>query len=305
MKTDTENIINRLPLQVPPLQSWENETFDKAGIRVNILRLDLIHPTIGGNKWMKLKGFLEQAIRENKAGILTKGGPWSNHVHASASACRLLDLSFQVWIKGHDKIQTVMLQDIIDSGASVKFINRTDFYNEMAAEDFAEKNNLLYVPMGGADDRGVNESALFLSNVDLPEHQYAVCAVGTGTTFGGLAFAQHPFETVVGIDAGTNDPVVATKINTWQQQLSTKKLILLKDYDFGGFARHRPELLQFANGLWLQTGIPTDIVYTAKLFFAVKHLVEKGFFQQNSSVLLVHSGGLQGNRSLPQGLLQF
>jgi hypothetical protein len=41
-------------------------------------------------------------------------------------------------------------------------------------------------------------------------------------------------------------------------------------------------------------------VYTAKTFFAADQLIRTGFFPPGSSLLLVHSGGLQGNRSLPR-----
>jgi 1-aminocyclopropane-1-carboxylate deaminase len=59
------------------------------------------------------------------------------------------------------------------------------------------------------------------------------------------------------------------------------------------------------NALYRQTGIPTDIVYTGKLCFAVNDLAGKNYFPRGSKILLIHSGGLQGNRSLPNGSLIF
>ncbi|RYG44824.1 MAG: hypothetical protein EOO01_18800 [Chitinophagaceae bacterium] len=59
------------------------------------------------------------------------------------------------------------------------------------------------------------------------------------------------------------------------------------------------------NEFYADTGIPTDFVYTAKLFYAVADLARKQFFPQNSDLLVIHSGGLQGNRSLAKGSLIF
>ena len=63
-------------------------TFNYKGCNISILRLDLIHPEISGNKWLKLKYNLEQAKAENKSCIITFGGAYSNHIAATAFACK-------------------------------------------------------------------------------------------------------------------------------------------------------------------------------------------------------------------------
>src|SRR6476659_5741114 len=55
-------------------------------IGVSVLRLDKIHPVISGNKWFKLKYYLEDAANQNKDHIVTFGGPYSNHIIATAAA---------------------------------------------------------------------------------------------------------------------------------------------------------------------------------------------------------------------------
>jgi len=65
------------------------------------------------------------------------------------------------------------------------------------------------------------------------------------------------------------------------------------------------DLLSFMNRWYEATKIPSDFVYTGKLFFAVNDLIEKGFFSNNSRLLVIHSGGLQGNKSLPPKTLDF
>ena len=80
---------------------------------------------------------------------------------------------------------------------------------------------------------------------------------------------------------------------------------IIHDYHFGGYAKHKPGLLSFMNEFYRQTGIPSDFVYTGKLFFAVTDLVRNGFFDAGSKLLVIHSGGLQGNASLETGMLMF
>ena len=59
------------------------------------------------------------------------------------------------------------------------------------------------------------------------------------------------------------------------------------------------------NNFWEQTKIPTDIVYTGKVFFAVEKLLQQNYFKPNSKILIIHSGGLQGNKSLAPGILKY
>jgi 1-aminocyclopropane-1-carboxylate deaminase len=63
--------------------------------------------------------------------------------------------------------------------------------------------------------------------------------------------------------------------------------------------------MDFMNEAWERWQLPTDIVYTSKLLFAIKDLVNKSYFPPGSKILVIHSGGLQGNNSLPPNTLAF
>ena len=80
---------------------------------------------------------------------------------------------------------------------------------------------------------------------------------------------------------------------------------IIHDYHFGGYAKKTAKLISFMNEFFKQTGIPTDFVYTAKMFYALKDLVAADYFPPGSQILAIHSGGLQGNSSLPAGSLLF
>lgn len=289
----------------PPIQHWNSEVFNKTNIQVDILRMDLIHPFISGNKWMKLQGFLKKAIADKKEGIITKGGPWSNHIHACAYACDCIKIPCHIWIKGYKDFQTDTIKDCTQWNAAIKYINRNEFYDENEAISYANKNNLLYIPMGGYDEVGINSVTDFLSKLTLPFYDYLLCAVGTGTTMMGAVYIKNNFNTIIGIEVGTNDIKINQAIKLLAKNLVQKELMLLDKYSFGGFAKYNPELINFINNLYARHQIPTDIVYTGKLFYAVENLAEESFFREHGKVLIIHSGGLQGNRSLIKGILRF
>lgn len=80
--------INPEHIKVDPYLS---PLFDEKGITADILRLDLLHPIVSGNKWFKLRYYIEQAQEQNKKSLVTFGGAWSNHIHATAAAGKWLD----------------------------------------------------------------------------------------------------------------------------------------------------------------------------------------------------------------------
>jgi len=287
------------------VQQWKNDGFAKAGITADVLRLDLLHPAISGNKWLKLKGYLQKAKKANNVGIITKGGPWSNHVHACAYACRGFGLSCTLWIKGNEKQLTITVKDCMDWGADIRYINRTEFYDEAAAEHYAAQNNLLYIPLGGAGTTGIESVSEYICELGLNSYSHVLCAVGTGTTLAGLAFVSGNFKNIIGIESGTKDEQTELKIKEWQLQLPEKNIQLNYGFMFGGYAKYNVELIQFMNNLYEQTLIPTDIVYTSKLFYAAQAFINKSYFEEGNKILIIHSGGLQGNRSLPAAVLQF
>ena len=69
------------------------------------------------------------------------------------------------------------------------------------------------------------------------------------------------------------------------------------DYHFGGYAKTSEELMDFNTSFEKETGIPTDRIYTAKMFYALYDMVKKDYFRKGSTVIAVHTGGLQGENT--------
>jgi 1-aminocyclopropane-1-carboxylate deaminase len=143
-----------------------------------------------------------------------------------------------------------------------------------------------------------------LKSYDTQAFTNIIAAVGTGTMLAGLIRGAAPHQHVTGISVLKNNFPVHNAISKLAGKPKTAFQVL-HNFHFGGYAKHTPELLRFMNDWYAETNIPTDFVYTAKTFFAAEELIQTGFFPPGSSLLLIHSGGLQGNRSLPAGTLCF
>ena len=123
----------------------------------------------------------------------------------------------------------------------------------------------------------------------------------------GLVHAALPHQQVIGICSLKMPDGENNTLNAFVKRYSAnlKKYTIFYDYHFGGYARKTGELISFMNSIYQKHELPTDFVYTAKLLFGLMHLVQNDHFQPGSRILMVHSGGLQGNRSLPEGTLTF
>lgn len=254
---------------------------------------------------------MQQAQQQQSKGIITFGGAYSNHLVAAAWAAKEAGLPIIGVVRGEEPAQySPALKDMVEYGMQLKFVNRQSFADE---DQLIEKFQLDYpqhfiIPQGGQSDWGVKGAAEILQLAPLADYSHIVCAAGTGTMMAGLIQAALPHQQVIGI-AVIKMPYTTAENNSINRFIekydSGKGWSLVYPYHFGGYARHSPELLQFMNQFYHEYGIPTDFVYTAKLFFALNDSISKDIIPPGSKLLIIHSGGLQGNRSLPPGTLTF
>ena len=66
------------------------------------------------------------------------------------------------------------------------------------------------------------------------------------------------------------------------------------DYHLGGFGKFNRELIDFMTSFTAATGIVLDPVYTGKLLIAVTDKIKNHYFNEQDSILAIHTGGLQG-----------
>lgn len=279
-------------------------------LRVDVLRLDKIDDFISGNKWFKLKYYLEEAIANKCASIFTFGGAYSNHIIATACAASRCGLRSIGIIRGErPAVLSHTLIDAMKFGMELQFISR-DQYSNRNNPAFIEELSIKFegaycIAEGGQGLPGIRGASEITELFERRLYTHIICAVGTGTLLEGLSFHLLPSQQLLGIPVlkGLNELEkkwsAATESNVHDQ------IKLIPHYHFGGYAKNNNQLFSFMNELYLHTGIPTDFVYTGKIFFGTIDLIKKGYFPKESRLLIIHSGGLQGNGSLEQGTLIF
>lgn len=286
---------DRLNVTVP-VQTVPYSVYERAGITWDILRTDLIHPVCSGNKLFKLKYYLLDATQKNYTKIQTEGGPWSNHIVATAFAAKEIGLTAMGIIHGDEPTEkSRALQDAENYGMELHYkgwgLSTTN------SDHFADT---FQIPQGGFGHLGVKGAKEIIPQKLSKEYSHIICAVGTGTMLAGISMAA-PNTNVIGIPVLKNTNITLPI----QQLIGTLPLRLIHDYHFGGYAKKTNELLNFMNQFYSISKIPLDFVYTGKLMFAIHDLIQNKYFPEGSKILAIHSGGLQGNRSLTKGELIF
>jgi 1-aminocyclopropane-1-carboxylate deaminase len=293
------------------LTHWDHVIFRKSDLQVDVLRLDQLHPVVSGNKWFKLKYYLERAKHEEKNKLVSFGGSYSNHLIALAEASRLYGFSSAAFIRGEEPdTLSHTLQEASEMGMELRFLSRSD-YDEKKEAVFSiryenHESRELLIPEGGAGWEGVKGASEILSLVPAMSYAYICCAVGTGTTLAGLINGAGPKQKVIGVSVLKGTSGIEPMQQSWlMHSAPLENVYMIHEDHFGGYAKTSWILLDFMNRIFSESGIPTDFVYTGKLFYSIVRLASENFFQAGSRILVLHSGGLQGNRSLAPGLLLY
>ena len=277
-----------------------------------VKRVDKIHPIISGNKWFKLKYNLEQAKMGEYDTLLSFGGQWSNHIHALAYAARENGMKSIGIIRGEQlEEKSQMLIDAESYGMQLEFITR-EAYKEKHTEDFKmwlmeEYGPCFIIPEGGANFLGINGCIEILEEVD-EEYNIICCSAGTGAMAAGLLLALKKHQTLhvfPSLKGGFMKDEILNHLEYFLMDRDAAKelvntVIFHDDYHFGGYAKTTPELLDFIEKTKTEKDIPLDQVYTGKLMYGVNDLLQCHYFEKSDKILVIHSGGLQGYRSVSE-----
>jgi 1-aminocyclopropane-1-carboxylate deaminase len=279
---------------------------------VDLLRLDLLHPIVSGNKFYKLRFYIAEAKEHGVSTVASFGGPYSNHIVALAFTAKEAGLKSIGYIRTNaDEPMTPSLAEAKAYGMELVYLGRTDFQSKKDSiiQTRNDNTSIYFIDEGGYGAIGARGAATILTEQDTTHYDYIICAVGTGTMLAGCVHAALPHQKVIGIPVLKNEGSIENEINALLLEHNDKKnnqpYTLLHHFHQGGYAKTNPMMLDFMNRLWDTEKIPTDIVYTSKLLFGVAQLIKENYFKKEASILVIHSGGLQGNRSLPVGTLQF
>jgi 1-aminocyclopropane-1-carboxylate deaminase len=280
---------------------------ENSTIALYIKREDLLHPYISGNKFRKLKYNLVQAKKENKNTLLTFGGAFSNHILAVAAAGNSNGFKTIGIIRGEELVDKVndnpTLKRAKDFGMDFEFVTR-ESYREKESLNFKQRikqkfGDVYIIPEGGTNDLAVKGCEEILTSKD-EKFDYICCAVGTGGTISGIINCSKSSQQVLGFPSLKGDFLredirrFVTKSN-WE---------LITAYHFEGYGKVSEELIKFINEFYQKYTIPLDPIYTGKMVFGVFDLINKNYFADNSKILMIHTGGLQGVAGMNKFLKQ-
>ena len=288
------------------IQAIEAGWLQPRRISMHILRLDKWHPVVSGNKWFKLYYYLQDAVANGFDTIATFGGAYSNHIVATAFACREAELKSIGIIRGEQPLYlSHTLLQAQEYGMQLQFVSRETYKNKEAVK--ARFNTVYWVNEGGYGSLGAKGAAGIVELIsDFANYTHIACAVGMGTTLAGLIKRALPHQTVAGYSALKNNASLTEEVKHLLPEDETqKRFTVVHDYHFGGYAKHTPALLGYMNEMWQKHSLPLDFVYTAKAMYGLQDMIAKGEIMADSRILFVHTGGLQGNLSLPEGSLLF
>ena len=275
--------------------------------KVDLLRLDLLHPIVSGNKFYKLRYYIELALAKGVSSVASFGGPFSNHIVALAYTAKEAGLKSVGYIRTNaSEPMTPSLKEAKAYGMKLIYVGRTDFQSKKASilQSSEAITDFYFIDEGGYGTIGAKGAATILTENDTAHYDYIICAVGTGTMLAGIINATDAHQKIIGIPVLKNEGSIESEINALLLD-KNRPYTLLHQFHQGGYAKTNPMILDFMNRLWETEKIPTDIVYTSKLLFGVKQLIKENYFDKAATILVIHSGGLQGNRSLPEGSLKF
>lgn len=286
------------PTRLQPLQSapWQ-----LAGVPVFMKREDERDAVLGGNKWCKLAGHLEAAAAAGQRRLVSVGGLWSNHLHALAHAGQRFGFETVGLVRGEAAAMTPMLHDAQAAGMTLEFVSRTAFRER---HDAAWQQEIVqrfgpcrFIPEGGAgpDSRqGLHLLADELSQ-QLAGPVLLALPVGSGTTLTGLRRHLPSRFTLWGFRAFADKTLMQRMRDAVGDDLYGEWQL----YDTEAMRSHRelPSVLQdFRHDFEAAENIVLDPVYTLRMMARLQGLLSEGRVPAGTTVVALHTGGLQGRR---------
>ncbi|MFA3792183.1 1-aminocyclopropane-1-carboxylate deaminase/D-cysteine desulfhydrase [Aliiglaciecola sp. SL4] len=306
----TQQLGIQLPSAEQPLNlTWRNEN----DVRVWVKRDDLVHPVISGNKWRKLSQTLLRAAHSPPSKIISFGGGHSNHLHALAYSCQRLAIPLLAIVRGdYSQHMTPMLSDIKHWGAEIEWVNKITYAKRADASYLdqlnAEHPNSLIIPEGGSQLDALNGVASIVAELTRP-YDIIVTPVASGGTMAGLIQGTHNSRCdVLGLGVLKGHDYLQELVtrllpseihqlgSSAQEPTEQKNWQINSDFHFGGYAKKTPELVTFCEQFEQDYQIPIEPIYSGKLFWGLRQLIENKSFPPGCKILALHTGGLQGKR---------
>lgn len=260
-------------------------------------RDDLIHPEISGNKWRKLSENIKAFKKGNYNSLLTFGGPFSNHISASAAAAKMFGIASHAIIRGsYEDPQNPTLSFARSCGMTLHHVSKKEYSLKergKTATTLSGLSHVYIVPEGGNNIQGIAGIEALCKEIINGKVSFTdiFVAAGTGTTAAGLIRYLPGHIQIHIINVLKNPGLKATIL---QHAGMKRNWCIHSDYHCGGFAKTTPQLIGLMNRFISETKINLDPIYTGKVLFALKHLLKTHNLATDARILLLHTGGVQG-----------
>jgi 1-aminocyclopropane-1-carboxylate deaminase len=287
-----------LPISIQPLF---HPILVAKSIELAVMRLDLIHAGVSGNKFFKLRYNLSQAQLEKKTTLLTFGGAYSNHIYATAEAAKATGFGSIGIVRGEPTSPLNPTLAYAQSlGMKLIFIDRASYRTKTSPSFLADLKDKLgdfyLIPEGGTNELAIKGTSEILAK-STESYTHIGVSIGTGGTFAGMASSLLPSQHLIGFSSLKGD-FIHSEIDLLlsQNNINPRGILGINNsYHFGGYGKYTSELVSFIWDFYQNFGIVTDPIYTGKLAFGIWDMIQKDKFPPSSKILLIHSGGLQGN----------
>ncbi|GLS28157.1 1-aminocyclopropane-1-carboxylate deaminase/D-cysteine desulfhydrase [Marinibactrum halimedae] len=307
-----------------PLQRVRWPITDAAGVHFFVKREDLINPYWSGNKWYKLRGNVDAMKSQNKIGMVSFGGGYSNHLHALAYCGKALQIPTVGIVRGDYRHQlTPTLRDCEAAGMTLRFVDRKTYaqryHPTFAAQLDPNLADYWVIPEGGANREGVLgcqviaqsiqhqldqhlrcfdlSSSSHKSSIPTPFQVFVPC--GTATTLMGLISSLPEWANVHGVSVLKGEDTLTERVKQLLLDYGIKphcQWSILTGYHSGGYGKFPPDLKAFMQAFEAECGFLLDPIYTVKMMRAIAAGVESGRWSKGDVVVAIHTGGLQGRR---------
>lgn len=285
-----------------PITEINDETLDCSGVRVLVKREDLNHPYVSGNKWWKLKYNLEEAIQLGHDTLLTFGGAYSNHLYATAAAARELGLKSIGIVRGEETFPlNPTLSFVQTCGMRLHYVSRERYRTKENAE-FQQWvhdtfGHAYIIPEGGTNEHAINGCAEFSQRIqNESDFDFIALPVGTGGTMAGIITGLRKNQTAVGYSVLKGGDFLQAEVERWLAISGCPhgKWRIATAYHHGGYGKRTEALMKFIRYQGETQRLPLDPVYTGKLCFGLWQEIQQGIFPRGSTILMLHTGGMQG-----------
>ena len=227
------------------------------------------------------------------------GGAFSNHLFATAAAGAALDIPTIGLIRGEIDAMNPTIQFLQRWQMHLIPLPRKAFKSEnlssLERQVLKDYPHAYFIPLGGGGKLGCQGVSEIVEEVAMQtdyNFDWWVCPAGTGTTAWGVALTLPTHARLLVMSALRN----IGKVTKWPvvQELLPDRCYIAQAA-LNGFGRQNLELEQWIRDFYRQHRIILDPIYTGKMMFHFFKLVEEGFFDAGSKILMLHTGGLQGN----------